>query len=218
MKAYLAAAVALVGSLALGSASADPVLDARILSVAQAWDHAQFEMTDNVAKLAELQRVETTAAQLAAQYPQQAEPLVWQAITVSSEAGVRGGLGGLSLATRARDLLEQAEHINPNAMGDGSVYTSLGSLYAQVPGFPIGFGNRDRARQYLQRALSASPNGIDSNYFMADFLVRQGDYASAIVHLRRAVSAPPRPGREVGDRGRQRDVAALLRQAEARAR
>ena len=209
------AALALIASFACGQACADPALDAQIAFLAQSWDHAQFEIVPNDAKLAALQRLEGEASQLEAQYPQQAEPLVWEAIIVSSEAGAQGGLGALGKVGHARELLERAERINPNALGDGSIYTSLGSLYYQVPGFPIGFGNRDRARQYLTRALSVNPNGIEPNYFMADFLVHQSDYAQAIPYLHRAMGAPPRPGREVADRGRQRDVAALLHQVES---
>lgn len=212
-------AVAVAGTVALSSqAHADPALDARIAAVAQAWDHAQFETPAKDAKIAELGRVATQARQVEAQFPGLAEPMVWEAIAVSSQAGAEGGLGALSKVTRARDILERAEKINPNALGDGSIYTSLGSLYYQVPGFPVAFGNKDRARAYLQRALSVNPDGVEPNYFMADFLVHQGDYAHAATYLQRAAAAPARPGREVADRGRQRDVAALAQQVRAHSR
>ena len=84
-------------------------------------------------------------------------------------------MGGLALAKSARGMLEHAEKINPAALGDGSVYTSLGSLYAQVPGFPIGFGDPGKARAYLAKALAANPRGVDPNFFQGDFLMRQGD-------------------------------------------
>lgn len=213
LKRSLAAAVF---ALALnGVAFADEHMDQQIGGLAQAWDHAQFVTTAREGRLAEFARLDTQADALVRAYPAAAEPLVWQAIILSSEAGVEGGLGALGKVTRARDILLQAEHINPNALGDGSIYTSLGSLYAQVPGFPIGFGNRDRARDYLQRALRANPNGIEPNYFMADFMVRQNDFAGARSYLERAEHAPARPGRETADAGRRRDVAALLQQVNA---
>ncbi len=211
---WLAGAVTFV-AVSTAPAFADPVLDGRISALARAWDHAQFEVTPVDARLTELRRLEAQANALATQYPQAAEPMVWQAIILSSEAGAEGGLGALGKATQARDILLRAERINPNVL-NGSIFTSLGSLYAQVPGFPIGFGNRDRARQYLSRAVAINPEGIDSNYFMADFLERQHDYVQAAEYLRRAQNAPARPGREVADAGRRREIAVMLARIQSR--
>ena len=111
-------------------------------------------------------------------YAGRAEPQIWYGIIAASYAGARGGLGALSLAKDAKKALEQALEIDPKAL-DGSAYTSLGSLYYQVPGWPIGFGNDDKAREMLDKALALNPDGIDSNYFMGDFLYRKGDYAAA---------------------------------------
>ncbi|HVY83842.1 MAG TPA: tetratricopeptide repeat protein [Caulobacterales bacterium] len=215
---WKSAVAALALAMAFASpAAADPQTDQQIAALAHAWDHAQFEITGNDAKLTELQRLDAQSDQLARAHAGAAEPLVWEAIILSSEAGVEGGLGALGKVNRARDLLLQAERINPNALGDGSIYSSLGSLYYQVPGFPLGFGNRDRAREYLERALRMNPNGIEPNYFMADFLIRGNDYAHAATYLERAQAAPPRPGREVADNGRRRDIAALMAQVRAHA-
>lgn len=188
-------------------------LDARVDGLARGWAHANFEVRDKDAQAREAARVAADAEALARQYPARAEPLVWEAIALATEGGAKGGLGGLGLAKSARRLLEEAERINPNALGDGSVYTSLGSLYAQVPGFPIGFGDAAKARAYLQKALAINPNGMDPNFFWGDFLMRQGDYAAAAKAFEKAVAAPARPGREVADRGRRADASNLLNQA-----
>lgn len=152
---------------------------------------------------------------MAHQFPGHAEPLVWKAIALSTEAGAKGGLDGLALARSARATLEQAEKVNPNALGDGSLYTSLGSLYYQVPGFPLGFGDKAKAAAYLRKALAANPNGIDPNFFMGDLLYRQGDREGAERALAKALSAPPRPGRDVADQGRKAEAAALLAKVRA---
>ena len=211
---YILTALAIGAAALAAPAHADQVLDADIAALAKSWDHANFEIAQKDAKIAAFQRIESQAQALEKQFPSQAEPLVWEAITLSSEGGVVGGLGALGKVTDARKLLESAEKINANALGDGSIYTSLGSLYYQVPGFPIGFGNKDRARQYLLRALAVNPAGIEPNYFMGDFLIQQGDYKHAAEALKRALAAPARPGREVADQGRRRDAAALLAKAE----
>ena len=205
-----AAAALVFAAFITGVAHADQALDQRLSALAHAWDHAQFEVPANSARLAALQQLDGEADALVRQNPTAAEPLVWQAIILSSEAGAEGGLGALGKVTRARDLLLHAEHMNGNALGDGSVYSSLGSLYCQVPGFPIGFGDRARALGYLNRALQLNPGGIEPNYFMADCLIRGNDYVHAAEFLRRAEAAPARVGREAADAGRRRDVATLM--------
>jgi tetratricopeptide (TPR) repeat protein len=121
-------------------------------------------------------------------------------------------MGALRLVKAARQLLLQAEALDPKAL-DGSVYTSLGSLYYQVPGWPIGFGDKKQAVIYLHKALELNPDGIDPNYFYGDFLVEQGDYRAAVPVLEKALKAPPRPGREIADRGRREEVRRTLQKA-----
>ena len=60
---------------------------------------------------------------------------------------------------------------------DGSAYTSLGTLYHKLPGFPIAFGSDKKARMYLEKALQISPDAIDPNYFYGEFLYDDGEYA-----------------------------------------
>jgi len=214
---FLALSVAAALLLPLGAAKADG-LDARLDGVARNWAHANYEIADKATQASAAAQVATEADALARQNPGRAEPLVWEAIAKATEAGAKGGLGGLALAKESKALLEQAERINPAALGDGSVYTSLGSLYAQVPGFPVGFGDAGKARSYLQKALAVSPNGVDANFFYGDFLMRQKDYAGAIKAFQKALAAPARPGREVADKGRKAQATALLTQAQAKLR
>jgi len=121
----------------------------------------------------ELQALSQQADKLAQQHPQNAEVLVWDAIVLSTLAEKKGGLGALGLVKQAKRQLEQAETIDPEVLG-GSVYASLGSLYSKVPGWPIGFGNDEKAEQYFKKALAINPQGLDINYFFAEYLVDQG--------------------------------------------
>lgn len=197
-------------------ASDIPRMDSGIDKLSHAWAHINFELKDKAAQGVEAEQLARQAKRLAQQYPSRAEPLVWEAIITATEAGAKGGMGALGLAKDAKALLEQAEKINPNALDDGSVYTSLGSLYAQVPGFPIGFGDPKKARHYLELAVAAHPDSIDANYFYGDFLVRQGDNAGAVRALKHALNAPARAGREVEDHGRRSDARTLLAKAQAK--
>ncbi|MGH1560338.1 hypothetical protein ACRAWD_27225 [Caulobacter segnis] len=70
----------------------------------------------------------------------------------------------------------------------------------------------------MQKALAANPSGVDANFFYGDFLMRQNDYAGASKALQKAMAAPARPGREVADKGRKAQAAALLAQAQAKLR
>ncbi len=194
-----------------GVARADSLAD-QVQELARGWDHANFEIKDSKTSLAALKTLEAQAAAVAASNPKSADPLVWKAIIVSTEAGDTGGLGALGMAGDAKKLLEKAAALNPNALGDGSVYTTLGSLYYQVPGFPIGFGDSAKARNYLLKGLAQNPSGLDANYFYGDYLFHQGKFADAKKALETALNAPARPDREVGDKGRRAEVAELLAQ------
>ena len=141
--------------------------------------------------------------------PGLAEPLIWDGIVVSSEAGARGGLGALSLCKDAKQRLEDALKINDKAL-NGSAYTSLATLYAKVPGWPVGFGDKAKAEDLFKKSLSINPDGIDPNFFYGEYLIDRERYAEARTHLETALKAAPRPGRELADSGRRKEITALL--------
>jgi len=147
--------------------------------------------------------------------PGNAEALVWDGIIVSTLAGAKGGLGALGLVKKARTLFEQAIKLDPAAM-HGSAYTSLGSLYYQVPSWPVSFGDKDKAQDYLTRGLELNPDGIDSNYFYGDYLLNKGDLKSAEIAFNKALQAPARPGREVADEGRRMEIKQALARIKSR--
>jgi Tfp pilus assembly protein PilF len=93
---------------------------------------------------------------------------------------------------------------------NGSAFTSMGALYYQVPGWPIGFGDDEQAEKMLKQALQLNPNGIDPNYFYGDYLFRQKRYSEAKAALGKALLADARVGREVADQGRRAEITALL--------
>ncbi len=141
--------------------------------------------------------------------PDKAEALIWRGIIKSSYANAKGGLGALSVAEGSKADLEQAITLDPTAL-QGSAYTSLGVLYSKVPGWPIGFGDNKKAKELLLKALQQNPQGIDPNYFYADYLAGKRDWAQALRYLEIAKAAAPRPGRESADAGRQQEIANLL--------
>jgi tetratricopeptide (TPR) repeat protein len=202
------ATLALFASLNAASFAAQPTLDDAIADIGHRWAKVSYQ-TPEAGREAAFAPLIAHAQQVSQAYPGKAEPLIWQAIVLASAAKAEGGLGALSKVKEARDLLLAAEKINPAAL-NGSVYNSLGSLYAKVPGWPIGFGDKKKAKAYLEKALALNPNGIDPNYFYADLLTDQGEYALAAEHLKRALAAPARPGREDADAGRRQEAMRAL--------
>lgn len=191
----------------LPAAGATPVDDA-IVDLQRDWEAVRYQAPPGE----RVQRFEALAAKahkVSESFPGRAEPLVWEGIVVSSLAGEKGGLGALGLAKQARSLYERAIGIDGKAL-DGSAYNSLGVLYYKVPGWPLGFGDKDKAKELLQQALAVNPTGIDPNFFYAEYLVETNQAADAVAFLERALKAPPRPGRQIADAGRREEIRALL--------
>lgn len=137
------------------------------------------------------------------------EVMIWTGIVVSSEAGAKGGLGALSLAKESKALLDESLKLSDKALA-GSAYTSLATLLAKVPGWPIGFGDKAKAEEYFKKALSINPSGIDPNFFYAEFLIDRDRSAEAKPLLEAALKAAPRPGRELADSGRRQEIQSVL--------
>lgn len=208
LRHILIACTSLLAGPALAATAADPAFDAELASIQQAWAKVNYETPDGDARVEAFAALEQRAEAFTREHPTRAEALIWEGIVESSYAGAKGGLGALSLCKEARGNLEAALKLEPNAL-NGSAYTSLGALYYKVPGFPVGFGDDEKAGKLLQKALQLNPNGIDPNYFYADFLFTEGDYADALPYLEKAAKAAPRPGRELADKGRHAEIAAL---------
>ena len=195
----------LAGLLACFSLS---TLAADIAPLQQRWAEIQYQLPDNQ-KSAAFEALSAQAEQALAQEPDDAALLIWRGIILSSWAGAEGGLGALGKVKEAKSLFEHALQVDPQAL-QGSAYTSLGALYYQVPGWPIGFGDDEQAEALLQKALVLNPDGIDSNYFWADYLIDQKRYAEARTALLKAQAAAPRPDRPLADQGRQAEIRARL--------
>lgn len=179
-------------------------LETELAGIQQRWAEIQYQMPADEQEKA-FENLAKEAEAFAARYPDRAEPFIWQGIVLSTYAGAKGGLGALGLVKEARKTLEAALEINPDAL-DGSAYTSLGSLYYQVPGWPLGFGDDEQAEKYLQKALAINPDGIDPNFFFGDFLLEQGEQDRARIYLDNALKAAPRPGRDLADSGRREEI------------
>ncbi|HDK37582.1 MAG TPA: hypothetical protein ENG92_01005 [Thiolapillus brandeum] len=201
----------LLGSLLLLCAVATASVTPELAEIQREWAIAKYQTSENNQEKA-FEVLITKARRLVDSNPQDAAAKVWLAIVLSTDAGVNGGFGALGKVKEARKYLEEAKKIDPGVL-NGSVYTSLGSLYYQVPGWPVGFGNDEKAGQYLSKALKLNPDGIDPNYFYADYLLEEDQPEQALKYLLKAKAAPARPDRPIADRGRQQEIDAAIAKA-----
>lgn len=178
------------------------------------WEVIKYQ-TAPAQREARFEALSDKAHTVSASFPGRAEPLVWEGIIVASWAGEKGGLGALGLAKKAKALYESAIQIDGNAL-DGSAYASLGVLYYRVPGWPIGFGDKTKARELLQKALTINPKGIDPNFFFGELLIETKHADEAVSYLERALQAPPRPSRQIADTGRREEIRVLLDKLKSR--
>ncbi len=152
-------------------------------------------------------------ADIARRYQGSPEATIWVGIITSEQASMASQNGSplkaLVLAKRARDILEKVEKIDPVTL-DAAAPTSLGVLYYRVPEFPLGFGDKSKARHYLKEAIRNAPNGLDANYFYGDFLYDQHEYPEAIMVLKRALTLPVLSERPIWDQSRRKAIQELL--------
>ncbi|HRO61942.1 MAG TPA: hypothetical protein PK177_22755 [Burkholderiaceae bacterium] len=215
LPAALSIAAALpVGALVLPGTAHAASLEEAITDLQRDWEVIRYQ-TPAAERERRFEALSARAHKVSEAFPGRSEPLVWEGIIVSSWAGERGGLGALGLVKQAKALYEAAIAIDGKAL-DGSAYNSLGVLYYKVPGWPIGFGSKGKARELLLEALAINPDGIDPNFFYGEFLLESNQPAEALRYFERALAAPPRPGRQVADAGRREEARELLQKARER--
>jgi tetratricopeptide (TPR) repeat protein len=125
------------------------------------------------------------------------------------QAEQSGAAGSLGLVKQARKTLEAAVAINPNLYAVDA-FSTLGGVYANVPGFPLAFGDKKKAAAYFQKALAINPSSLGANLGYARLLLKLGDYAAALKQATAALNAPPRPGREQADKAERKNAEILI--------
>ena len=188
------------------SAAEDSGINAAILQLALNWEHIKFEVTDKDLQEKQMAALADRAGSIVQQFPGRPEAAIWQAIIISEQASMASENGSpfkaLGFAKHAREILEPIAKQYP-AVLDAGAPTSLGVLYSRVPGFPIAFGDKAKARALLQEAIKYAPDGLDANYFYGDFLYNEHEYPAAEQVFKHALSLPPHPERPIWDKSRR---------------
>lgn len=194
----------LFSTLSMASAELPP----DVAKLQKDWGTAYYVVPDKEREDA-FEALNARSAEVVEQHPELPEALIWRAIILATDAGVSGGLSALGKIRDARELLESAQAIDPEAM-HGAIPASLGSLYANAPGWPLSYGDEGKAEQYLREALAINPDSIDAHFFYGELLAEQDQLQQARTHYKAAINAPARPGREIADQGRREEARAAL--------
>ncbi len=195
----------------VASVLADEVSDA-MDGLEQRWAEANF-ITPDKQKEDAFKALIGSAEELTEKYPERAEPKIWEAIIRAGYASAMGGVSAMFKAMpqmkKGRELLLAAEKIDPLAM-NGATYTVLGSFYYMVPGGFIGFGDKDKALEYLDKAIEVAPDDLDANYFMGDYLLVMKKYREALPYFEKVLELPEVLKRPVFSEGRKAEAADRL--------
>ncbi len=184
-------------------------LQPQVLSIARKWAQIKYLSKSDSVRGPKMNALGTKADRLAKRHPRCVNVLIWDGIINSEKASFTWGLSALHLANTARDLLQKAYRMDPKALDAGAA-TSLGVLYYRVPGFPLGWGDKKKARRLLKKAVRLAPNGRDAHYFYADFLYEQGEYRKAERVLKKGLKLPDHPERPLWNKKFPKVMQALL--------
>ncbi|MDO6565644.1 hypothetical protein Q4561_01105 [Alteromonas sp. 1_MG-2023] len=181
--------------------------DNTLLAIQQQWAAVNYHYESKDQEEAFIKLIEEAEA-FAAVSNNSAEALTWLAITQSSAAKAKGGLGALDFAKAARANLEKAIDADESVL-EGTALTVLAALYHNVPGWPVAFGSDKKAAGLFKKALTLFPNSMDTHYFYAEYLFDDGEYEEAAKHLKLAKDAPEKLNRPIADKGRRAEIEKL---------
>jgi tetratricopeptide (TPR) repeat protein len=198
----------------LSSQAAD-ALPPEVRRLQTKWEAIKFGVPEGDNQTNQMNALGEDADAVAAHFPGMPEALIWDGIITSERASMASTFYALGFAKRARDILEQAHNLDPAKL-DAGASTSLGVLYYRVPGFPIGFGDKAKARQLLEQAVKLAPNGLDAWYFYGDFLYTQNELPKAAEVFQHALKIPQHPDRPLWDKNRRLVIEELLAKIEAK--
>lgn len=205
---------AIVLALAAASSSVWADVAADVAALRAEWDTVNFTLKPDD-QVKPLEALISKAEALNKANPGHAPALIWEGIIHATYAGAKGGLGALGECKTAKGLFEQAIAADPKAL-NGAAYTSAGSLYYQVPGWPIGFGDKEKAEEMLKKGLALGPQDLDAHYFYADFLIQQKRWQEAVEMINKGLATPVDTQRPLFQQGRRDKLKAMLATAKAK--
>ena len=135
-------------------------------------------------------------------YPKNSALLLWYIANYSKYGEANGIVASAKngLADKIKTEAEKLLELDPK-FNDGSAYKLLGVIHYKVPYIPlfITWPSKEKAEEYLKKALSVNPKSISNIYYYAEFLTEVKREAEAKVLLNKIVNAIPRSNAIVED-------------------
>lgn len=173
------------------------------------WAICQYQTSLNTAQIKCYEHLIRQIKQLQTQHQDDLTLKTLHAINLASLAGVDDAPSPLKLIREAKDTLQEVINKDPSTL-HSAAYVILGALYYRAPGWPISFGDNDKAEKYLKKAIAIHPENLTTLYFYADFLATQGKKKEAITYLNNALKLDISSNRTIANAGRKADIQRLL--------
>ncbi|SJL83486.1 tetratricopeptide repeat protein [Vibrio palustris] len=207
MKTYRSYMIVLLGMWST-IAVASP-LKATLNQLQHQWAVCEYQKADEEKKQTCFQALVGDTNQHLSKHPDNLQLQTALAINLASLASVSGTSDALDLIKQAKHRLEPLQATTTGQLHT-AVLVTLGALYYRAPGWPISFGDDDKAAALLSEAVELSPNDITARYFYGDFLAQQGHKQQAIYSLKRGLESQSPHLHPLVIQGRKQDIHRLL--------
>jgi tetratricopeptide (TPR) repeat protein len=181
-----------------------------LATLQQRWATARYQTNSGDERKTQLGKLVDEADSFTKKYSDKADGYIWAAVIRGSLAEAMNNMSALGVAKEAKANLEQAITLDP-AAEESYAYGMLGLMYSRTPGWPVAFGDNKKAQEMLKKGFEISPNGMDINYFNAQYWFDKGEYKKAQSHIEKAVQAtsPYSPAAALVAANRQREIQEL---------
>lgn len=163
--------------------------DDELTALQKQWATVRYQTSGDERKI-QLEKLVVQADGFTNKYSDKAESHLWAGVIRGSLAEAINGLSALTIVKEAKAHLEKSIAIDPKAE-DSYALGVLGLMYAKVPGWPVGFGDNEKAKELLKKGMGLSPEGMNINYLYASYLFDQDDNKQAQVFIDKALRATP---------------------------
>lgn len=170
----------------LAQSTQDPVILAELARLECA--NAEVE-TQTSKRLAFYKNCIDTADQALAENANEVVALYWKAVAMGKLSEKMSILDALRMTRSMENLFLRVIALDENYDNAGG-HKALGRIYHQLPGFPISFGNNEKALFHLRRAYELFPEDIITRAFYAEILMDLDEKQEALRHAEFILAAP----------------------------
>ena len=131
----------------------------------------QMEPSHN--KQSKLNNLTMTASQMVLNNPGNPNYLHWEAQVYLLQIENSNKFKSISYAKHARNSLLEAIKLSQGKL-KGNIYSTLGYLYLVSPKLSLSLKSKSKEQYYLLKGLQLNPDGLQSNYYYALYLLNKG--------------------------------------------